>query len=221
MSPVDRGGALPSRADVVRAADLTGAYQAVVEGLRHLVLRALDGLAPEPGLLVDTTSHFQHLTSLLWSGRKEGPQVADVAGPQGSTPIALPEILIVDDDASCRLLVEAVLTGMRVVNPQIHLRDGDAVLTYLQACESGAVLPPALVLLDGDMPGRTGFEVLRWLHGRPLLAGVPVVMLTGTSDVASIREAYAYDAASYLVKPVAFDALQDVLRSLERPWALL
>ncbi len=71
------------------------------------------------------------------------------------------------------------------------------------------------------MPGRSGLEVLRWMRQQPALRDVPAIMLTGMSDVDSIHDAYSSGAASYLVKPVAFGALADVIRGLQRPWALL
>jgi CheY-like chemotaxis protein len=130
-------------------------------------------------------------------------------------------ILIVDDDGASRLLIEASLSALRLANPVVMACDGDAAVRRLQPCLCNEAPVPALVMLDGQMPGRSGLEVLRWMRQQPALRDVPAIMLTGMSDVDSIQHAYSSGAASYLVKPVAFEALADVIRGLQRPWALL
>jgi CheY-like chemotaxis protein len=143
--------------------------------------------------------------------------------PTGVTgaPLAVAPILIVDDDAASRLLIEASLSALRLANPVVMAGDGDDAVRQLQPCLRNEVPVPVLVMLDGQMPGRSGLEVLRWMREQPALRDVPVIMLTSMSDVASIQDAYSSGAASYLVKPVAFGALADVIRGLQRPWALL
>ena len=143
-------------------------------------------------------------------------QISVVAVP----PVA-PPILIVDDDEASRLLIEASLSARRLVNQTVMACDGDEAVRQLQLWLRNESSAPALVMLDWQMPGRSGLEVLRWMREQPALQGVPVIMLTGMSDVNSIQDAYSYGAASYLVKPVAFGALADVIRGLEQPWMLL
>ena len=153
----------------------------------------------------------------------------DTASPQGKSlqpaviaaPLAVAPILIVDDDDPSRLLIEASLSALRLANPAVMACDGDDAVRQLQPCLRNEAPVPVLVMLDGQMPGRSGLEVLRWMRQQPALRDVPAIMLTATSDVDSIQNAYSSGAASYLVKPVAFEALADVIRGLQRPWALL
>ncbi len=141
------------------------------------------------------------------------------------TPLARPlepaSILVVDDDDMSRRLIDATLDALQLSNPRLHAVDGDDAVAQLSACARGELPVPALVLLDGQMPGRSGLHVLQWMREQPALQAVPVVMLTGVSDVESIRNAYDAGATSYLVKPVAFEALADVLRNLGTRWVLL
>lgn len=139
------------------------------------------------------------------------------------TPAAFmaPPIMIVDDDGGSRLLIEPSVCALQLANPTVMACDGDDAVRQFQACLGNEALVPALVMLDGQMPGRSGLEVLRWMREQPALRDVPVIMLTATSDVDSIQDAYSSGAASYLVKPVAFGALADVIRGLQRPWVLL
>lgn len=153
----------------------------------------------------------------------------DAAPPQSkalstlvtAASLAAAPTLIVDDDEPSRILIEASLAALRLANPVVMACDGDDAVRQLQPCLRNEALVPVLVMLDGQMPGRSGLEVLRWMREQPALREVPVIMLTGVSDVDSIQDAYSSGAASYLVKPVAFEALADVVRGLQRPWALL
>jgi CheY-like chemotaxis protein len=149
------------------------------------------------------------------------PQYKTLTPPVTAAPLAVAPILIVDDDEPSRILIEASLSALRLANPVVMACDGDDAVRQLQPCLRNEAPVPVLVMLDGQMPGRSGLEVLRWLRQQPALQDVPAIMLTGMSDVDSIQNAYSSGAASYLVKPVAFEALADVIRGLQRPWALL
>jgi len=126
-------------------------------------------------------------------------------------------VVVADDDEMARELVVRYFAKLKLVNRVVHATDGDDAVRVL-AEES---LCPALVLLDLEMPGRSGLEVLRWLRGERRLSDVPVVMLTGSAELDEVDEAYALGISSYLVKPVGFAALQDVIRQLGLAWALV
>lgn len=130
-------------------------------------------------------------------------------------------ILVADGDEGARSLICACFDALGLVNPRMFVGDGDAAVEQLTLCAGAAKQVPALVLLDGLLAGRNGLEVLRWMRAQPSLDSVPVIMLNTTADVHAVRDAYDNGAASYLVKPVAFEALGDVVRSLAMPWTLL
>ncbi len=148
-------------------------------------------------------------------------QYKPLTPPVTAAPLTVAPILIVDDDDASRLLIEASLSALRLANPAVMACDGDDAVRQLQPCLRNEAPVPVLVMLDGQMPGRSGLEVLRWMREQPALRDVPAIMLTAMSDVDSIQDAYSSGVASYLVKPVAFGALADVIRGLHRPWALL
>lgn len=132
----------------------------------------------------------------------------------------LAPILIVEDSRLSAGLLRRLLTKLRLANPVVHVEDGDGAVEWLDEPAQRAV-PPALVLLDVVLPGRDGMEVLRWMRNTEAHASVPVVILTTTPDRDDLEEAYGLGVDSYLVKPVGFDALSDILRHLPTPWALL
>lgn len=140
--------------------------------------------------------------------------------------VSVPAILVAEDDAQHRLLIRAALAAAKLANPVQLVSDGDAAIAYLAGAgtpSNGHQHPlPVLVLLDVHMPGVSGLEVLAWLRAQPgRLGQIPTVLLTASDDEADIDGAFAAGATSYLVKPVGFDALVDVVRSLGLPWMLL
>jgi DNA-binding response OmpR family regulator len=134
--------------------------------------------------------------------------------------MTLPPVLIVDDDASCRQLLDAVLVALQLQNPRWHAVDADDAVAIMHGARRKRLPLPVLVLLDNQMPGRSGLDVLTWMRSQAEFAVTPVVMLTGQDNLVDVQREYALSVSSYLIKPVGFDALTDVLKSLDRPWAL-
>ena len=140
--------------------------------------------------------------------------------------VGAPAILVAEDDAQHGLLIQAALAAAKLSNPVRLVTDGHAAIAYLTGDGDYANREryplPVLVLLDVHMPGTSGLEVLAWLRAQPgSLGQVPTVVLTGSDDEADIDAAFAAGATSYLVKPVGFDALLDVVRGLSLRWMLL
>lgn len=127
----------------------------------------------------------------------------------------VPPIVIADDDRTARELVLRLFRKLNLVNPILAAEDGEQAIEMIEAAM------PALILLDIDMPRSSGFDVLARIRARERLADVPVIMLTVTSNLADVDTAYALGVVSYLVKPVGFVALRDVVHELGLPWAVL
>lgn len=105
-----------------------------------------------------------------------------------------PKVLVVDDGAAHRELIEACLAGV-----ECDVRLAEDGPSALQAIESS---PPDLVLLDVEMPGMTGYEVCRRIKAEPDLRLVPVVMITALDDTDDRVEALEAGADDFLAKPV-------------------
>ena len=134
-------------------------------------------------------------------------------------------ILLVEDDRNHALLVQRVLEKAGLANPIVSLHRGDDAFDYLSGkadyADRDRYPPPALVLLDLHLPGRGGLDLLAWIRKQPELADLPVVMFSGSGDAEDIIQAFELGASSYLVKPVAFDALLDTINGLGLQWAIL
>ena len=136
-----------------------------------------------------------------------------------------PPVLMVEDDESHALLVKRVFERAGLANPVRVIRNGDEAVSYLSGegdyADREANPVPAVLLLDVHVPGRSGLEVLSWLRGRTELNGLPVLMFSGSAESEDINRAFELGVDSYLVKPVAFDALLDAINGLGLRWAVL
>ena len=117
-------------------------------------------------------------------------------------------VLVVDDDAVVRMMVAATLEqqGFEV----IEAADGGSGVSLFDSRR------PDLVLCDVMMPGMDGFQVCDALRARPDTLNLPIVMLTGLDDTASIAEAFARGATDFIVKPITWPLLPHRLRYLAR-----
>ncbi len=126
-------------------------------------------------------------------------------------------VVVADDDDLARELVVRYFNELNLRNPIVHARDGDEACAVL----AGAPCSRHWCCSTFKCPADRGLEVLRWLRGQEGLHGVPVVMLTGSAELDEVEQAYELGIASYLVKPVGYAALQDVIRQLGLPWSIL
>lgn len=86
--------------------------------------------------------------------------------------------------------------------------------TPLAALQSLRREIPALILLDFNLPGLSGIEILHYIRREPLAHEVEVIFISSEDDPRVIQTALAAGARDYLVKPVDMDQLKDVLDSL-------
>lgn len=118
-------------------------------------------------------------------------------------------VLIVDDDAVLRMLAQEALSHFALT--VIEADCGEAALLLLQSD-----LVPDLVLLDVEMPGMDGFEVCRQIRQRFDAVSLPIMMITGSDDTASVARAYEVGATDFVAKPVNWPILGHRVRSLLR-----
>jgi len=117
-------------------------------------------------------------------------------------------VLIVDDNAASRDTLEAILASENY-NLQMA-EDG------LQALEKADALHPDLILLDVMMPGMDGFEVCRRLRSSPVLAEIPIILLTALDDTASRLEGIEAGADDFISKPFDRQELRARVRTITR-----
>jgi len=183
---------------------------------------------PPPSLNVARTSVDIPSKGEKQEAQSPDPWETEMADPDVATDQdhrRNPPILLVEDDASQVMLVERVLRKAKLANRLLALRNGEEAIAYLEGrgqYDDRSRYPlPALVLLDVHVPGKSGLEILTWLREQHTLDHIPAVMLSGSAESEDIDRAFELGAASYLVKPVAFDALLDTVGGLGFYWAIL
>lgn len=137
--------------------------------------------------------------------------------PRGSfRPI---EILLVEDNpGDVRLTKEALKEG-KVVNVLNTVENGEEALAYLRRQGSYAqTTRPDLILLDLNLPRKSGQEVLAEIKDDPDLRRIPVVILTVSEAEQDIIKSYNLHANCYITKPVNLEQFMEVIKTIEDFW---
>jgi CheY-like chemotaxis protein len=131
-------------------------------------------------------------------------------------------ILLVEDNESDATLVCRALGKGNVVHPVQVVRSGEEAVEYLEGADRYANRDeypvPELVLLDLNLPGMNGFQVLEWIRDRPEFQPLRVVVLTSCEDQGEATHAYQSGANSFLVKPANFDEFVHVTDAIQGYW---
>jgi CheY-like chemotaxis protein len=133
-----------------------------------------------------------------------------------ATPI---QILMVEDNDGDIFLTTEALKAAKVANEVHVVHDGVEALEFLRRQGKYAAAPcPDLILLDLNLPRKDGREVLQEIKADPELHKVPIVVLTSSNAETDVCKSYSLHANCYIVKPVDFAALVEVVRSIDQFW---
>lgn len=131
-------------------------------------------------------------------------------------------ILMADDSDDDRLMTRDALKESLVVNDLREVQDGEELMDYLRHqgayAGPGASPRPGLILLDLNMPRKSGREALQEIKTDPDLRRIPVVVLTTSQDEEDIIRTYDLGVSSFITKPVTFDALVETMRTFGKYW---
>ena len=128
-------------------------------------------------------------------------------------------ILLVEDDEVDVMNVQRAFAKNRITNPLFVAGNGLEALELLRSEKIPA--DRRLVLLDLNMPKMNGLEFLRALRSDKRLAGTPVVVLTTSNNDRDKIEAYNFNVAGYLLKPVLFADFVALMATLNKYWTLV
>jgi two-component system response regulator len=130
-------------------------------------------------------------------------------------------ILLVEDSPEDFEATVRALRKAGLANPIVRCEDGDEALDYLHRrgryTEANASRP-GIVLLDLNLPGTDGREVLGEIKGDVSLRSIPVVILTTSTDERDVERCYASGANSYVKKPVDLDGFMRAIQRLKEFW---
>jgi len=125
-------------------------------------------------------------------------------------------ILLVEDNEGDIILTTEAFKDMALSNTMTVVRDGEEALRYLRKQgEYGNVTTPQLILMDINLPGIDGKELLEIIKREEPLNEIPVVMLTCSSNDADISECYDKQVNWYITKPIDYDKYTKVMHEIE------
>lgn len=129
------------------------------------------------------------------------------------------QILLIEDSPGDSWLIADILMSGPIPKKILTISEGARALRYLRGLGefAGSVLPD-LVLLDLNLPGTTGLEVLRQIKSDPALRTLTVIVLTTSDATTDINAAYDLNANCYVVKPMDLNEFTQAIRGIEDFW---
>jgi CheY-like chemotaxis protein len=131
-------------------------------------------------------------------------------------------ILVAEDDADDRMMIKDAFEESRLGNPVDFVEDGVQLMNYLQREGDYAKLSdhpyPGFILLDLNMPRKDGRTALREIKASPILQRIPIVILTTSKAEEDIVRTYNLGVNSFICKPVTFDSLVEIVKTVGRYW---
>src|SRR5256714_6087587 len=135
------------------------------------------------------------------------------------------EILLVEDNPIDIELTKSAFQKAQITNPLHVVNDGEAALDFVFARGAHAgrlnARPPRLILLDLNLPKKSGLEVLKEIKEDPGTQNIPVIILTISEEDEDINECRRLGAETYIVKPVSFQNFSKVTTLLSLSWVLV
>ena len=129
------------------------------------------------------------------------------------------EILMIEDSPSDALVAREALAYAKVRNTLHTVDSGDDAMAFLRREGKFASVPqPDMILLDLNLPGKSGQEVLVEIKSDQNFRHIPVVILTTSKNEEDVLKAYDHYANCYITKPVNFENFAEVVRSIENFW---
>jgi CheY-like chemotaxis protein len=129
------------------------------------------------------------------------------------------KILLVEDNEADIMLTQDAFEDAKLRNEMAIARDGYEALGYLnQTGQSADAVLPDVILLDLNLPGPSGKEILAHVRSTPHLKDIPVLVLTSSEDPYEVKQIYDLAANSYVTKPIDLAKFMDALREIEHFW---
>jgi len=126
-------------------------------------------------------------------------------------------ILLVEDNEGDILLTREAFEESKIVNRIMSIRDGYEAIRFFEALTNKAEVPH-LVLLDVNLPKKSGHEVLMYIKNSEKYKMIPVIMLTTSSSDKDILKAYKNHVNCYITKPIDLSDFMKAISKIEDFW---
>jgi len=132
-------------------------------------------------------------------------------------------ILLVEDDEVDVMNVQRAFNRNQIASSIHHASNGQEALDMLRSHGTPATKLPRerlITLLDLNMPRMNGIEFLKAVREDPALCSMPIIVLTTSDEERDRVDAYRFNVAGYILKPVTFDKFVSVVSRLSQYWAM-
>ncbi|ANQ49708.2 response regulator [Flammeovirga sp. MY04] len=131
-------------------------------------------------------------------------------------------IICAEDDPDDRMMTQEAFDECELKGDLTFVENGEELMSYLnrnnqfQELENQCL--PDLILLDLNMPKKDGKDCICEIKKDPTLKKIPIVVLTTSNDEDDILKTYNLGVSSYITKPVQFDAMVDIFKTIHQYW---
>ncbi|HEX9065890.1 MAG TPA: response regulator [Streptosporangiaceae bacterium] len=126
------------------------------------------------------------------------------------------QVLLIEDDPGDVVITRDAFAENKVRNHLSVVSDGDSAMAFLRRTGSFASAPrPDLILLDLNLPRKSGHEILAEIKADPDLRQIPVVVLTTSDAEEDVMRSYDLHANAFVSKPIDFDAFVRAVRQID------
>lgn len=126
-------------------------------------------------------------------------------------------LLVVEDDMVDVMTIKRALKEIQVLNPVVHLENGEEALKYLRDPRNES---PCIIFLDLNMPVMNGIEFLHVVKQDDQLRRFPVVVLTTSQEQQDKVNSFDLSVAGYIAKPVEYRQFVEIMRSIDLYWTI-
>ena len=127
-------------------------------------------------------------------------------------------VLLIEDNEAEASLFRYVCEDIFRSTDVVIIPDGHGAVEYVKRCEFASEPHPKLIILDLNLPGMSGFEVLDYLKRGSCLNHVPVIIFSTTRSVEHISSAYARSASCFISKPLDLDDYTRICKAIYQFW---
>lgn len=126
------------------------------------------------------------------------------------------QILLVEDDPGDVVITREAFADNKVRNQLSVVSDGESAMAFLRRTGEFTDAPrPDLILMDLNLPRKSGHEVLAEIKADPSLRRIPVVVLTTSDAEEDVLRSYDLHANAFVTKPVDFECFLDAIRQID------
>jgi len=134
-------------------------------------------------------------------------------------------ILYVEDEQDDIVFMRHAFEQAAVGHPLVTVPDGQAAIDYLDGqgkyADRSRYPLPGLILLDLNLPRKSGLEVLQWIRRQRACHTLPVLVITSSNRELDVHQCYALGANAYVVKPPTIVELQEAVKTVRDFWLKL